>query len=161
MDRSDEDRVSGILRLRFGSVEREVPTLPLRPARDWQRMVAGLSGGFGLPTLDDWQQPDAGRFANLTVDALLDLAIAYDRTGALGGRDWLEDNADPSELFAAVSAMAENAFPFAEDGRRLLATMVVSAAVVPSPRPSSTNGRSRTGVSTRVDSTTPLTESSS
>lgn len=161
MDRSDEDRVSGVLRLRFGAAEREVPTLPLRPAREWQRRVAELSGGFGLPAVDDWRGSDPGQFANLTVDALLDLALAYDRTGALGGRDWLEDNADPAELFAAVSAMAENAFPFAEDGRRLLATMVVSAMVGQSAPPSSTNGRSHAGDSTRDGSRKRSTGSSS
>ena len=159
MAQTDEDRISGVLRLRFGTTEREVPTLPLRPAREWQRRVSALSGGFGLPSLADWDGLDVGRFANLTTDALLDLAVAYDRTGALGGREWLEENADPAEVYEAVVAMAENAFPFVRDGRSVLATMVAQATLASSRPESSTNGRSARGASTPGRSRKHSTES--
>jgi hypothetical protein len=157
---TDEDRVSGVLRLMVGGVEKEVPTLPIRPAREWQRQVTAVSGGFGLPGLDDWQTDDAGHFANLTLDTLLDLAVAYDRTAALGGREWLEDNANPRELYDAVVAMAENAFPFAEDGRAILGMVIAQATLAEPTRPKSPNGRSRSGGSTPGGSRTPSTRSS-
>lgn len=158
--RPDEDVLSGVLRLTVGGVEKEVPTLPIRPAREWQRMVTAVSGGFGLPALDDWQTDDAGRFANLTLDTLLDLALAYDRTAALGGRDWLEDNANPQELYEAVVAMAENAFPFAEDGRTVLGMAIAQATLAEPIPPRSPSGRSPRGASTRASSRTPSTRSS-
>jgi hypothetical protein len=158
MDRTPEDRVLGILRITVGSVEKEVPTLPLRPAREWQRLVTAESGGFGLPPLRDWANDDVGRFSNLTVDKLLDLVIAYDRSGALGGRDWLEENADPAQLYAAAEAMADNAFPFG-NARTLLAG-IVTQALVPLAQPNSTNGHSRSGTSTPGRSKKPSTGSS-
>ena len=149
---TDGDRVSGLLRLTVGGLEKEVPTLPIRPARDWQRQVTAVSGGFGLPSIVDWGTSDTGRFANLTLDTLMDLAVAYDRSGALGGREWLEDNADPRELYEAVVAMAENAFPFAEGGAQILSMVIAQATLAVSPPPSSTNGRSSIGVSPRARS---------
>lgn len=159
MTQTDDDRVSGLLRLTVGGILKAVPTLPIRPAREWQRQVVALSGGFGLPSYLDWTTTESGRFANLTLDALLDLALAYDRSGALGGREWLEDHANPHELYEAVVAMADNAFPFVPDGRMLMAAQVSLAQLAGSNPPSSTNGRSLVGASTRGRSKKPSTES--
>lgn len=161
MDRTEADRASGILRLRIGGEERIVPTLPIRPARDWRRRVLALSGGFGLPPLETWAADAPGRFADLTEDAILDLVVEYDREGTLGGRAWLEEHADPTELYGALQAMIGNALPFAGDGRTLLTTLVVLAAADPSAPGSSTNGRSRRGTLRPASSRSSSTRSSS
>jgi hypothetical protein len=142
-ERSPENILAGILRIAVGGVEKIVPTLPLRATREWQ---AGLAKAreFTPPGDDDWTAPLASEFVGLTFDAILDIVVAYDRTGALGGREWLEEHADPAQIYAAASQMAEVAFPFATNIPMLLAALVAQS-VVGSKSPNSTNGHSPTG----------------
>ena len=147
--RSPEDVLAGVLRIAVGGVERIVPTLPLRATREWQAKLAAGPSGFSVPvTEDDWTAANVSEFAGLTLDTVLDMVVAYDRTGALGGREWLDENADPAQLYAAAEQMAEVAYPFADNVRLLLAALVVRT-VVGSPSLKSTNGRSPTGASIR------------
>ena len=90
-------------------------------------------------------------FARFTQQAILDAVVAYDRSGALGGRDWLAEHADPAQLYIAFRQMAEVVFPFVADVRSLLALLpgLLAQADVGSSSPSSTNGPSPTGASTR------------
>jgi hypothetical protein len=152
-ERSPEDVLAGVLRIAVGGRERIVPTLSIRATREWQQEIARGPGGFSVPVSDDdWSAADVADFSGLTLQTVLDVVVAYDRTGALGGREWLEENADPAQLYAAASQMAEAAFPFATDTRLLLAALVVRSILpgaAPSADPSSTSGRSRTGGSTR------------
>ena len=150
--RSPEDVLAGVLRIAVGGVEKIVPTLPLRATREWQALIAERPSGFSVSaSVDDWTPENVSEFTGLTLDFILDLVVAYDRSGALGGREWLEENADPAQLYTAAGQMAEVAFPFAENVRMLLAALVVRS-VVGSDSPSSTNGRSPTGASTRARS---------
>ena len=147
--RSPEDVLAGVLRIAVGGVERIVPTLPLRATREWQAQLAAGPSGFSVPvTEDDWTAANVSEFAGLTLDTVLDMVVAYDRTGALGGREWLDENADPAQLYAAAEQMAEVAYPFADNVRLLLAALVVRT-VVGSPSLKSTNGRLPIGASTR------------
>lgn len=158
--RSPEDVLAGVLRIAVGGVERLVPTLPLRATREWQATLAAGPSGFSVPVSeDDWTAANVSEFAGLTIDTILDLVVAYDRTGALGGRDWLEEHADPAQLYAAAQQMAEVAFPFAENVRLLLAALVVRS-VVGSNSPKSTNGHSPIGASTRSRSKSASTRTS-
>jgi len=146
--RSPEDVLAGVLRIAVGGVEKIVPTLPLRATREWQAAISKGPEGFTVPVSeDDWTASTVAAFSGLTLDMILDMVVAYDRTGALGGREWLEENADPAQLYAAAEQMAEVAYPFADNLRVLLAALVVQRAVG-SPSPKSTNGRSHTGGST-------------
>jgi hypothetical protein len=142
--RSPQDVASGVLRITVGGVEKIVPTLPIRATREWQAAIADRPGRFTPGDPDDWTQAEAADFTALTLDVILDVVTAYDRTNALGGREWLEEHADPAQLYAAASLMAEVAFPFAENTRLLLAALV-ARTVVGSDRPSSTNGPSAIG----------------
>jgi hypothetical protein len=80
----------------------------------------------------------------LAEDTMLELIVAYDRTSALGGREWLEEHAWPRELGPIFTACVEAVFPF---DRR--AGGPGGSAVAPSAGPSSTSGPSPTGASTR------------
>jgi hypothetical protein len=150
-ERSAEDVLAGVLRVAVGGQEKLVPTLPIKATREWQAALAAGPGRFHPDNLEDWTPTDASEFSSLTLDVILDIVVAYDRTGALGGREWLEEHADPAQLYAAAGQMAEVAFPFADDTKLLLAALVVRS-VVGSPAPSSTNGRSPIGASTRARS---------
>lgn len=150
--RSAEDVAAGILRIAVGGQERLVPTLSIKDTREWQMGLATGPSGFTVPvTEDDWTAATVAEFTGLTLEAVLDVVVAYDKTGALGGREWLETHADPAQVYAAASQMAEVAFPFATDIPMVLAALVVRN-VVGSASPSSTSGPSRTGASTRARS---------
>lgn len=157
--RSAEDVLAGVLRIAVGGVEKIVPTLPIRATREWQAQIAKGPEAFAPRDLDDWTPAEAFDFTFLTLDAIVDIVVAYDRTGALGGREWLEEHADPAQLYAASAKMAEVAFPFAEDTKVLLAALVANR-VVASTLQSSTNGPSPIGASRRRASRQPSTRAS-
>lgn len=158
--RSPEDVLAGILRIAVGGVEKLVPTLSIRATREWQDEIAQGPQAFSVPVNDDdWSAAVVSEFAGLTLDSILHMVVAYDRTGVLGGRDWLEEHADPEQLYRAAEQMMEVAYPFAESPRVLLAALVVRA-VVESGQRNSTSGRSRTGGSTRQRSKPVLTRAS-
>ena len=150
--RSAEDVLAGVLRIAVGGVEKTVPTLSLRASRDWQNALGKRPSGFSVaPANDDWTLANVSEFSNIAIDTLLDIVVAYDRTGALGGREWLEENADPTQLANAAELMVGASNPFADNARLLLVALVLRS-VVGSASPNSTNGPSRTGGSTRARS---------
>ena len=147
-DRSPELVLSGQLEVLVGGTVRAVPTLKLKYIPEWTRLLDGYTPSASA-------RPAAEGFtiaAETETTALLDLVVAYDRTGALGGREWLEENADPADLRAAVQQILGNVYP---KGMADLAWMVlnqtitasVGASVGASVLPSSTNGSSTTGTS--------------
>ena len=157
--RSAEDVLSGTLRIPLGGVEKIVPTLPIRASREWQQLITEKVGGFGA-VMSAQQTPEAlGALANLSLDTILDLVVAYDRTNALGGREWLEEHADPAQLYGAVRAMAGVAFPFVNDAKALVG--LLPGLVDALSQPSSTSGPSPTGASTRARSKSASTGASS
>lgn len=159
-DRSAEDVLAGVLRIPVGGVEKIVPTLPIRATREWQATIATGPSGFEVPVSDDdWTAATVSEFSGLALETILDVVVAYDRTGALGGREWLEEHADPAQLYAAATQMAEVAFPFATDIPLLLAGLVVRQVVGSSP-PSSTSGPLPIGASRRRRSSRPSTRAS-
>jgi hypothetical protein len=153
--RSDEDVLSGILRIPVGGVEKLVPTLKLRAVRDWQVRVADKLALI-RPTLgaNPRDVQDLAHVAGTAIESILELVIAYDQTGALGGREWLEENADPAQLYAAVQQMGQVTFPFVGDAVALIAAFPTAFGTPdePSASTSSTNGRSPTGASTPASS---------
>jgi hypothetical protein len=144
-EQSAEDALVGLLRVRVGTSEKEVPTLKANHVAAWAGLVVGSDGP--VKPLSEWTAGDAGTFGGQQVERMLDLIVAYDRTGALGGREWLGENADPKQLRAALDQMADNAFPFG-NAPALVELGIMRGAVLSVP-PSSTNGASTSGTSTR------------
>lgn len=146
--RSPEEVATGLLRISVGGVVKMMPTLPIKHIPEWAQLLDALTPSAVTPG-----DPSEGftLIAKVTLAGLLDLIVAYDRTGALGGREWLEENADPAELKAAAEQMAGNAFPFGQ-AAAVIGSMVAALLgqwAVRSEPPSSTSGSSRNGVSTR------------
>lgn len=155
-ERSEEDAVTGVLRIWVGGIEKAVPTLKLRDIPAWTKLLDGLTPSESVP---DTKQGFTF-VAQLDLDGMLELVTAYDITGALGGREWLEEHTDPTELHTAVKQMAGNVFPLGD------ATAVVAMALVAhrkmsgrSVPPSSTNGSSTNGTSHQTPSGRRLTRS--
>lgn len=153
--RSPEDVLAGVLRVPVGGVEKLVPTLKIRAVRAWQAVVAEKVGP--IPALLGNQSAGTVEgmftFTGLAIEAILDLVVAYDSTGALGGREWLEANADPAQLYAAARQMGEVTFPFVGDVGTLMLTFPAlfrsqAKPAEPSDSTSSTNGPSPSGAST-------------
>jgi hypothetical protein len=149
--RTPEDILAGVLRINVGGIEKRVPTLPMKASAEWQEALGAGLGEFARNLSADQSADSLMGFARFTQQAILDAVVAYDRSGALGGRDWLEENADPAQLYIAFRQMAEVVFPFVNDVRSLLAMLpgLLAQADVGSSSPSSTNGPSPTGGSTR------------
>ena len=97
--------------------ERSLPPLSIRANRAWKKQLAETVGqawvAFGAA--DDYGSI-VGLMAGLT-DEMLDLLMAYDTSGALGGREWLEDHATDSEVYAAFKQVAAVAYPPFQDAR--------------------------------------------
>ena len=122
-EQTPEDRRSGILRLTFGGEERTCPTLKLKASREWLKAAAGrlplLVDALGLDS-----ETDQSAFVDFSYETGLDVLCDYDATGALGGREWLEEHADPTELYDALRLMARVAIPFGNDLQSLVAILV-------------------------------------
>jgi hypothetical protein len=156
MDRAEEDVIAGVLRVPVGGAVKALPTLKAAHVDEFGQALAAGRGGK-VPS--EWTMADVGALSGQTVARLLDLIAVYDRTGALGGRDWLAENCDPAQLHAAVVQMVGNAFPLAGDPAGLLGLMLLRAGDRSAP-PNSTNGSSPIGDSTLIPSDPALTPSS-
>jgi hypothetical protein len=157
-ERTPEDKAAGILRIGMGGTVKAVPTLKAGHIEEWGRLLASEDPNAKVPS--EWTVADVGSLAGESATRLIDLCVAYDRTGALGGREWLGENADPAQLYAAVVAMVGNAFPLAESPEALTGLMLLRAVVRLGP-PSGTNGASTNGASTRKRSGRASTRNSS
>jgi hypothetical protein len=146
-ERTVEDLVTGVLHIPIGSVVKDMPTLKAKYIDEWGRTFVASEGE--PKKLAEWTMQDVAQFSGHTVARLLDLVVAYDRTAALGGREWIAENADPQQLHAALVQMVGNAFPLADAPAVLIGLMITQSAA-PSDPPNSTNGSSTTGDSTRT-----------
>ncbi|MBE3073124.1 MAG: hypothetical protein IMZ67_09125 [Acidobacteria bacterium] len=147
-ERSPEDVAAGILRIAIEGTVREVPTLKAKYVGEWGNLFGGVGGAD--EAIGEWTMADVSQFSTRSIESLIDLIVAYDRSGALGGREWLEEHADPGQLHEALVQMVGNAFPLADPGT--LVDLTIARAAVASARASSTNGASRSGTSTRTKS---------
>ena len=109
-ERSEEDVLAGVLRIEVGDGVRVVPTLKAKYVGEWMARFAPPAGAKERP-LRDLSVADVVAIPAQNVERLVDLMVAYDRTGVLGGRDWLLEHADPAQLQRAVEQMVANATP--------------------------------------------------
>lgn len=149
--------MTGVLRISVGGTVKAVPTLKIKQIPEWTRLLDAYT-----PSRSDLPPEQGFTIASTTETApLLDLIVAYDLTGSLGDRGWLESNADPAELREAVQAILANIYP---KGLAVMAWLTlsqkVSEAVGLSVRPNSTNGASTPGTKTRMKSARRSTRSS-
>ena len=144
-ERTPEDVANGILRVAVGRTVKAVPTLKAAHIEAWGEKLASPDAA-GKP-LTAWTTVDAISFGTASVPVMLDLIVAYDTTAALGGREWLAENADPAQLKTALLQMVGNAFPFGDAETITALTVALAAAQsVPASLPS---GRSTNGASPR------------
>lgn len=158
--RSEEELAGGFLRCRVGASTRDMQTLKMRAEREWKVLLAERLTGLaevevGEADFTDFGNPNTLKaiapLANLPSDLMLDLVVAYDRGGALGGREFLEENADSGQLFAILMRIGHVVFPFVTSLRSLIVEVLRLRALSALPQDhrsgalNSTNGASPTG----------------
>lgn len=143
----EADVASGVIRITINGTERVMPTLKIGPFEDeW------------LPSQKDTvkQLFEANRepadLFTLGMSTLLDAIVAYDRTGALGGRDWLRQNADHNDLHKLVRMIWQRHFEgFMKDVQAVMGSVrqmnqaAAATEMLQQLQAKSTNGPSPTG----------------
>ena len=125
---------------------RELPVLKIKAARAWKAQL----GTTRIDDLDDYSVP---------TDIMLDLLLAYDTTGVLGGREAIEEVATDVEVFNAFQEVLRASFPFVSDPLTVIPDF--GRIVVASLLARGMNGHSPTGASTPMPSQTDLPTNSS
>ena len=106
-----------------------MPTLKMRDEREWRRllsskMVSLSETEVGDADFTDFGNPDtlkaAAKLIDFPAEAVLDLVCAYDKGDALGGRAWLESNADSGQLWIIFQRALLVVFPFVTSVASLL-----------------------------------------
>jgi len=163
--RTDEQVAFGVIPCRVGRELRYMRTLKIRQAPAWKdllgRTLVGRVAGFDLPALVSGNGGKAIEaligLGNLGSEVVLELVVAYDRDGALGGSEWLGENADDLEVYAIFRQILAVHYPFARDVLSLtgaVAGLMASGAQetvrellsdASSSTPSSSNGPSPSG----------------
>lgn len=102
---------AGIL-IVLGGHAKSVAPLTIDRNREWKKALADLIGvAFGslAASASDWTQL-VTTLAGMT-DQQIDLLIAYDEAGSLGGREWIERHATEREVWDGLKAVLDEAFP--------------------------------------------------
>lgn len=135
----ESEAFDGLITVRLGGVDKGLRPLPITKNRAWKaRLAERIRGALDGFEARDW--PGIYTLAAGLVDEQVELLIAYDVEGRLGGREWIEANATEREIYEAFKAILEEAFPPLADARRfprlvgeLLPQLLASSGSSPSP----------------------------
>lgn len=122
--RSEEDVLRGVLLVSLGNpaTSKELPVLPIAASRKWKAKLGQTLGGeIGKMSLDNLK--DGGPIALAVGDRTIDLVLEYDTTAALGGREWIEENATDAQMYAILRRLVEVSFPFVRDLKTLVSEL--------------------------------------
>src|SRR5690606_23050874 len=84
----EDDIAQGVIRITINGSAKVLPTLKIGPFEE--QFLPKLAGAQSLFAEDR----NFADLVKLGTDALIDLLVAYDTSGALGGKEWLRANAD-------------------------------------------------------------------
>jgi hypothetical protein len=154
---------SGIRIVLGGHVKLVVP-LTLDQNREWKKglgeIIGVVFGSLGA-SASDWTELVATVAA--MSDKHVDLLIAYDQAGSLGGREWINAHATEREIWDGLKAVLDEAFPHLAELLRKVPPAVLIPTVLqllrsstsspspagqPSGAPKSSKPRSRRASST-------------
>lgn len=148
---TDAEAVKGQLRLELGGTAHRVAVLPIRAADAWIETFQASLASVATSADDVLGATDVTasliEVTRRTTHAAVDLIVAYDRDGALGGRDWILDHATPEEVTDALEVLRVSALPFARGILSMVDVfrMAAETRAAQSSQPSSTNGHSPAG----------------
>lgn len=104
--------------LALGGVTKHVRPLAANPTKKWKALLAERVSQAvgGLELGNDWAAV-LGAIGDVE-DIQIELLIAYDVEGRLGGADWIGDHATPDEIYEAFKQVVKAAYPFLGDAQR-------------------------------------------
>jgi hypothetical protein len=115
-ERTEEEALAGLLTITVGGRPEVLPVLPWSVSDEWTRAVSAA--------ISDVEMPSDGDGADIihamvrrSTSAMLDLIVAYDSEGRLGGAESLGKRIRPAEIRAAFDAIADVADPLGELAR--------------------------------------------
>jgi len=151
--RTEEQKLRGVVPVRWGGEIREVPTLKRGPSRVWKENLGkalGTVSGLSMTDMDS-----VAEVGNVLGDQMFDLVRQYDTTGVLGDQEWIDSHVDDQEVYTAFRDLLEISYPFVTDLRGVLGEVRNLGLAVASQSASqdSTNTPSPSGVSTPRKST--------
>ncbi len=129
--RSQEERAGGFIRCSVAGSTRNLPTLKIRAERAWRDTLANAIGSMEMEVdlkvlmgggIEAYEA--VAGMANVPATTVLELVLAYDATGALGGKEYLEENADSGQLYEILKLILGVVFPFVSDLRSVLTELV-------------------------------------
>jgi hypothetical protein len=112
------------LQVTLGGEAYSLPVLSMRRNRDWlgafSGALTGMVNGIGEPkTLDEVASVIASY-----ATSYMDILIAYDYSGVLPDREWIDTHATDREVYEAIRNVSEVAAPF---GSNLLGLALMQA----------------------------------
>ena len=113
--RPDEEVAAGFISATLGGQARNLPVLSIERNREWKKVYNATVSELG----GDAESDDFDAVVDLlsgAIDKMVDLLIAYDETGALGGREWIDKHATDREVYELLKGpVLQAAFPFGID----------------------------------------------
>lgn len=149
--RPDEEVAGGYISATLGGQARSLPVLPRAENREFQRVYKERVGQTikSAGELNDLE--DVIQLMSASIDEMMEVVLIYDKTGALGGREWIDTHATDREIYELFKKVTHAAHPFGQDlvaaipdlRAMLLRSMLRAAAGSPSTSssPPSTAGR--------------------
>lgn len=137
--------VAQSLSLRLGGYAKTLPVLSIADNEEWQtKFSQALADKLRhVEKIKDWD--GAVAVASASTSLMLDLLVEYDKSGSLGGREWLRNNATPTEIYDAFKEVAQTSYPFAKDVSRFPALVQVLLTQVAQVSERSTSSPSMNG----------------
>lgn len=154
-ERSQEELAGGFLRCQVGASTIDLPTLKMRDERGWKILLAKRLNELAETEVGEADFTDFGNPAtlkataeliHLPAEAALDLLVAYDKTGVLGGKEGIEETMDSAQIWALLRRVFFVVFPFVTSIGSMLSE-IQRIGMSPSLVSGLTNGASPTGTS--------------
>jgi len=136
--------------VRLGGIAKSMEPLSANANKAWKTAM-GKRIGKEVAALKSRGEQDWAQLLALTADATdiqIELLVAYDKEGRLGGAKWIGENASEREIYRALKAVIAEAFPFLADAQQfptLLAQLLPALGI-------SGNGPTPTGGDAPVES---------
>lgn len=118
--RTEEEIVAALLPVVLGGRKKGLRVLTIREARKWKLALVEV-GVKGIASADLRGADDVGPLFDAAIEKIVELVVAYDVDGSLGGREWIEANASDQEVYAIFRKTLDVSFPFVRDLRTALA----------------------------------------
>jgi hypothetical protein len=113
--RPDDGTAERVVPVTLGGQAKRLPELRRIQNRDFQAYyaVAIRDTIQAAGELNDLE--DVIELMSSSIDKMMEIILVYDKTGATGGREWVDANATDREIYEAFKKVTHAAHPFGQD----------------------------------------------